>query len=449
MFSITCSTYRTRRTLNSSGLAYKFTPADAYMIRSLPSSIDLLPFAMGNIIGSSPAKLYAPETWSRCYTEDDTVIHNFEIADFSLIDGMGAGSWVTSSTFSAGGCEWDIMFYPDGLKKNEAGCAHANTPAVFLRLRRGQPGVEVMTKYTLSIWGKDGQVVEQPSLRHTFTFMVGGFVPKSKLRALKDDCFTIRCVLTVLLKERHMEDVSAFIVPIPPSNFHQDFGNMLKDGEGTDVTFVVGDQSFQAHRVVLAGRTPFFRSELSGPMKENKMQHISIDDVEPSVFKALLHFIYTDALPDNRDLKKNTTLQHLLVAADRYGLDRLAAMCEGELCRSIDVQTVATTLTLAKQHCRERLKDVCVDFMSARDVFDIVKKTNGFKHLVTSCPEVISDILQENLPLPEVVRTNPRRTPGWLKRQQHASQVRRAVLVSACVLVPAAVVSCRVYMRRC
>ncbi|XP_073365728.1 BTB/POZ and MATH domain-containing protein 3-like [Aegilops tauschii subsp. strangulata] len=180
-----------------------------------------------------------------------------------------------------------------------------------------------------------------------------GFVPKSKLRALKDDCFTIRCVLT-------------------------------------------------AHRVVLAGRTPFFRSELSGPMKENKMQHISIDDVEPSVFKALLHFIYTDALPDNRDLKKNTTLQHLLVAADRYGLDRLAAMCEGELCRSIDVQTVATTLTLAKQHCRERLKDVCVDFMSARDVFDVVKKTNGFKHLVTSCPEVISDILQENLPLPEV-----------------------------------------------
>ncbi|KAM3370370.1 hypothetical protein ACQJBY_017969 [Aegilops geniculata] len=412
---------------------------------------------MGNITGSS-ANQYAPETetWSRCYTEGTTVTHNFEIAGYSLLHGMGTGNYVTSSAFTVGGCdncEWDIMFYPDGATKDEG--EEADHASAYLRLRpcSRQPWPKaVMTKYTLSLWGKDGQLCQQRSTRHTFTPSGTGwghvrFVPKSKLLALKDDCFTIRCVLTVL-KERHMEEVSAFIVPIPPSNFHQDFGNMLKDGEGTDVTFVVGDQSFQAHRVVLAGRTPFFRSELFGPRKENKMQHISIDDVEPSVFKALLHFIYTDALPDNRDVKKNTTLQHLLVAADRYGLDRLAAMCEGELCRGIDVQTVATTLTLAKQHCRERLRDVCIDFMSSRDVFGDVKKTDGFKHLVTSCPEVISDILQENLPLPEVVRTNPRRTPGWLKRQQRSSQVRRAVLVSACVLVPAAVVSCRVYMRR-
>ncbi|XP_073363528.1 BTB/POZ and MATH domain-containing protein 3-like [Aegilops tauschii subsp. strangulata] len=375
---------------------------------------------MGNIIASS-AHQYAPETetWSRCYTEGTTVTHNFEIAGYSLLHGMGTGNYVTSSTFTVGGCdncEWDIMFYPDGATKDEG--EEADHASAYLRLRpcsRQPCPTAVMTKYTLSLWGKDGQLCQQRSTRHTFT--PGGtgwghvrFVPKSKLLALKDDCFTITCVLTCL-KERHMEE---------------------------------------AHRALLAARTPFFRAELFGPMKENKMQRINIDDVEPSVFKALLHFIYTDALPDNHDVRKNTTLQHLMVAADRYGLDRLAAMCEGELCRGIDVQTVATTLTLAKQHCRERLKDICIDFMSSRDVFGDVKKTDGFKHLVTSCPEVITDILQENLPLPEVgvVRTNPRRTPGWLKRQQRSSQVRRAVLVSACVLVPAVVVSCRVYMRR-
>ncbi|KAF7011208.1 hypothetical protein CFC21_025539 [Triticum aestivum] len=358
---------------------------------------------MGNTIGSaSLVKQDVPETWSTSLTEGDTAAHSFEVTGFSLLDGMGAGNFISSSTFCVGGCEWDITFYPDGSK--EDGGAHASA---YLRLCNGELGLQ--TNYTLSLLGKDGQVFEQRSLEHTFQsagifWGFDDFVQKSKLRRLlsgNDDCVTIRCVLTVL-KERHVEEVSTFIVPIPPSNFHQDFGNMLKDGEGTDVTFVVGDQSFQAHRFVLAARTPFFRAELFGPMKENKMQCINIDDVEPSVFKALLHFIYIDALPDNRDLKKSTTLQHLLVAADRYGLDRLAAMCEGELCRSIDVQAVATTLTLAKQHCHERLKDICIDFMSSRDVFGDVKKTDGFKHLVTSCPEVISDILQENLPLPEV-----------------------------------------------
>ena len=50
-------------------------------------------------------------------------------------------------------------------------------------------------------------------------------------------------------------------------------------------------------------------------------------------------------------------MQHLLVAADRYGLDRLRLMCEGKLCRGIDARTVATTLALAEQHRCAHLKD--------------------------------------------------------------------------------------------
>jgi len=42
--------------------------------------------------------------------------------------------------------------------------------------------------------------------------------------------------------------------------------------------------------------------------------------------------------------------QHLLVAADRYGLHRLKLICEARLCGGIDVGTAATTLALAEQH---------------------------------------------------------------------------------------------------
>lgn len=100
--------------------------------------------------------------------------------------------------------------------------------------------------------------------------------------------------------------------------------------------------------------------ELFGQMKETTMKCVKIDDMEPAVFDALLHFINTGNLPNNCNVDQNVALQHLLVAADRYGLDRLKAIGEGKLCQRIDVQTVATTLALAEQHHTVHLKKACV-----------------------------------------------------------------------------------------
>ncbi|KAF0892498.1 hypothetical protein E2562_016805 [Oryza meyeriana var. granulata] len=116
--------------------------------------------------------------------------------------------------------------------------------------------------------------------------------------------------------------------------------------------------------------------------------------MEPSIFSSFLHFINTDSLPDTLD-QDYMALQHLMVAADRYGLDRLVLIGEDRLCRSIDVQTVATTLALAEQHQRELLKNACLGFMVSRDVLGAVAKTDGFKHLLMTCPSIMADILDK------------------------------------------------------
>ena len=114
-------------------------------------------------------------------------------------------------------------------------------------------------------------------------------------------------------------------------------------------------------------------------MKEKEAQRIEIDDMEPAVFEALLHFVYTDSLPGDAD--NNVAMQHMLVAADRYGLDRLRLLCEAKLCHDIDVPTVATTLALAEQdHC-PHLRGACIGFIASRDVLGAVMETDGFKHL--------------------------------------------------------------------
>ncbi|XP_020160128.1 BTB/POZ and MATH domain-containing protein 2-like [Aegilops tauschii subsp. strangulata] len=300
------------------------------------------------------------ETSSTCFTESAMSAHNFVVRDYPLLEGIGAGEFVSSSTFNVGGYAWTIKFYPDGEQKDKS----SDMASCYL--------------YCAS----------QANNR---------YVQKSTLRALSDannGRFTIRCVLQVIHETRTVRNRRP--VEVPPPSLMESLEHMLKDGEGADVTFSVRDQLFRAHRCVLAARSQVFKAELFGPMKESKTGHIMVDDMEPQVFEALLHFMYTDAMPDDdEDEGKIVRLQHLLVAADRYGVDRLKIMCEDKLHEGIDVDTVATTLLLAEQHHCEDLKEACIQFISSpRDKLSAVMATDGFKQLVVSCPLLMEDILK-------------------------------------------------------
>ncbi len=52
---------------------------------------------------------------------------------------------------------------------------------------------------------------------------------------------------------------------------------------------------------------------------------IQVCDIKAPVFRALLHFVYTDSLPEEHDAASLDVAmaQHLLVAADQYQLVRL------------------------------------------------------------------------------------------------------------------------------
>jgi speckle-type POZ protein len=38
--------------------------------------------------------------------------HNFEVINFSLLEGMGVGKFVSSRNFRVGGFDWNISLYP-------------------------------------------------------------------------------------------------------------------------------------------------------------------------------------------------------------------------------------------------------------------------------------------------------------------------------------------------
>jgi speckle-type POZ protein len=154
---------------------------------------------------------------------------------------------------------------------------------------------------------------------------------------------------------------------------------------------------------VLAARSPVFSAEFFGAMKESDTGGVvHIEDMEPRVFKALLYFVYTDLLfPSTKtktmqqveDDDEDVLSQHLLVAADKYNLERLKLLCEKMLCEYINAGNVATILALAEQHRCQGLKKVCFHFLSSPANLRAAVASDGFEHLSRSCPSVMAELV--------------------------------------------------------
>jgi speckle-type POZ protein len=204
------------------------------------------------------------------------------------------------------------------------------------------------------------------------------------------------------MEEAPEATAAAAMISVPPSDLHQHLGSLLQTEKGADVVFDVAGERFAAHRWLLAARSPVFSAELFGGMKESHTEGVvHIEDMEPRVFKALLYFVYTDLLfqktktikqveeGDAGDDGEDVLSQHLLVAADKYNLERLKLLCEKKLCEYINAGNVATILALAEQHHCHGLKKVCFHFLSFPANLRAAMASNGFKHLSRSCPSVM------------------------------------------------------------
>jgi speckle-type POZ protein len=88
-------------------------------------------------------------------------------------------------------------------------------------------------------------------------------------------------------------------------------------------------------------------------------------------------------------------LQDLLVAADRYDLQRLKFLCENRLSELMVVSSVASTLALTEQHHSYRLKEASFNFIQVQspECLDKVIATNGWEHLITTYPSVLNNLV--------------------------------------------------------
>ncbi|OEL37213.1 BTB/POZ and MATH domain-containing protein 2 [Dichanthelium oligosanthes] len=290
---------------------------------------------------------------------------------------LAVGDLVESEAISVGGHRWRIQCYPCGNRDEDKG----QYVSLFLELV-SDASEDVKIIFHVFLLGRNDEPcfsherrsVHRYASRDPETWGWNQLLNRSVLEAfyVADGWVTSVCSIIV---------VDADTIAVPPSDIGRDLRFLLDCDVGTDVSFVVVGETIPAHRAVLAARSDVFKAELFGSMADATSSSITLRDIEPATFKAMLGFMYTDELPEEDDGLGNSTIemtQHLLAAADRYALDRLKLIGARRIWGNLTVETFASTLVLAETYNCPELKSKCVDFFAVDKNLKKIIFADGF-----------------------------------------------------------------------
>ncbi|PNT68453.1 hypothetical protein BRADI_3g40750v3 [Brachypodium distachyon] len=183
--------------------------------------------------------------------------------DYEKAKQLPIGKYVESDVVSVGGHLWRIDCYPRGHSEDDKGeyLSLFLAPVNMSNTRSANAILDVF------LMDKDGKpsATDARRLLHAFEVNSDGYSwgwPKFvKGTNLEKDYVAeghITIVCTIMVTDERP-------IPVPPSDIGTHLGSLLDHNDRADVTFIVEDQTFHAHRAFLAARSRVFKEELLAP----------------------------------------------------------------------------------------------------------------------------------------------------------------------------------------
>ena len=136
------------------------------------------------------------------------------------------------------------------------------------------------------------------------------------------------------------------------------FASLLDSQIMADVKFIVKDKEMAAHAAILASASPVMAAMFEpGKFKEGQSRIVEITDIEPEVFQQFLRFVYTGNAPL---MKEDSVAEQLLIAANKYQMDKMKAECEDTLIDKITLDNAIRFLVTAHLHLAQNLKEASI-----------------------------------------------------------------------------------------
>ncbi|XP_024317149.1 BTB/POZ and MATH domain-containing protein 1-like [Brachypodium distachyon] len=298
--------------------------------------------------------------------------------------------WTSTEVFAAGGYEWRAH-----VVRNLQSYSAAEQSSTGFYLQLVTKNARATAALEICLLDNTGRLLPRKALCMTPTefdstdiaaagrtgrnHTLGALVPDSHLDMslfgyldLPRDRLLVEITVTVF-SDKPPSKTSAAAGAMPPSDLMEQLGELLATrDEGGDVVFSLEGQP-----------------------------SIEIEGMTRDVFEALLAYIYTDSLPagagdEDASGGGGVMVWDLLVAADRYGVDRLRAICERLLCGKLDVQNVARFLGVADQYHLHALKEACIEFMTTSARMDEIVQTQEYAELRANRLHLLAEVLEKS-----------------------------------------------------
>ncbi|KAI9563075.1 hypothetical protein GHT06_010532 [Daphnia sinensis] len=137
----------------------------------------------------------------------------------------------------------------------------------------------------------------------------------------------------------------------------KDFAELFINQTNCDVQFRIQGITIGAHVVILSARSSVFAAMFQCDMQESRTKKVVIEDIEPEVFRQLLHYLYTGTCPL---LKMKSITQDLFVAADEYDIATLKEECIDILLAQLEMSNSIGMLIWSHLHSITILFDASI-----------------------------------------------------------------------------------------
>jgi hypothetical protein len=343
------------------------------------------------------------------YLEDPEPIICLSSSPFSPVSGISAAT------------QWRLVCYPKGNYG-----ASSNYMSIFLEYIKGEHDIKAKAEYSLvnrkcelTEMRKDAQftVYKCGNSRgfinyvkyDTLTLLENDTLDDDKLKiyvriTIMDDAITEETKyqefddaeninFTTRGLEGLVRDFSQLLLHSPPKM--SDIKIKVKVSPLNNTNSIESDDdsnpsvvTFNAHKLILAARSPVFAAMFSSHTLESTTNIIEINDLRSETIQSMLEYIYTGKVNDI----KNSTVE-LYRCADKYQLEDLRLQAEMALMNSLSIDTSAEILLLADQHHSKDLKSRVIQFIVSGNL-KAITQTEGWHKYVACIPDLVTEVIQ-------------------------------------------------------
>lgn len=151
-------------------------------------------------------------------------------------------------------------------------------------------------------------------------------------------------------------------------------GNLFNSTDYCDIKLKVEDKIFEAHKIVLAARSEYFRALLYSGMRETNCDFVEINEAKPDAFKLLLRYIYTGKISLSNE--KEESVIDLLSLVHQYGLIELQRSISDYLESILEIKNVCSIYDISSLYQLESLQETSARFIDKNCA--VLVKQNAF-----------------------------------------------------------------------